>query len=570
MLPRELANLPCNEVDASTLLSWLNTLFETNIPLSPAVENCLAEFTDDSCDLGDIYGYLRPWMRNVLSEKDFAGLSAMIRERSQRDFNFRSAAVKSDGINPRVPPRRVWDLYANRVLPYYALAPNPLGDNFLPDNLWGVSHTWRPIEERKILYTTINGGSWGIPMPRGATLDGVRNELLTLGAEYVWVDIICMRQAVAGPDQHPESFHRIRMKEWKLDVPTIGYMFQEDSNRPAVVYFNGLGIPFRDGPVDPTDACHWLNRGWALQEFPFRLIPAGLKTKIDIIDLRTFTPDGSGTSAQSWACRDFLDTLLAARPQQLTAQMMEEKMTLERAISRVNVRSYSNTVDQVASLAYILQCPFIPVYDASRDANRFWMLFLQSVPGHIRTELLFSYFTPPDYYSSWCPSWDQVTPGARFRRPENARPEEDVQYLDNCVGFRHDYEVYYHKAYVVPRCRFHKASKSLVLGRTKRVAYIEMPLMARTEGESYGEFEVSEGGEEVEENTPYLLISIGSLKYWVVAQFEGWRRIDGERAFQVSKVSTLTLDETHSPFEDQDLRSIRRKLAGKPHLVVYH
>ena len=566
ILPRELANLPC-EIEPSTLLTWINTLFETNISLSPAVENCLSEFTDDNCDLGEIYGYLRPWMPNVLDEKDFAGLSAIIRERAQKDFEFRAAAIRSDGINPRVPPRRIWDLYANRVLPYHALAPNPLGDKFIPNNVWAVSHVWKPANQRKTVHSPINRNSWGIPMPARANLNELRNELLTVGAEYIWLDVLCMRLY----DRAHLDSNDLRKKEWKLDLPTIGYIFQEDSDRPVVVYFNGLGIPFHDGPVDPDDSSHWLNRGWSLQEFPCRIIPGGLSTKVNAIDLRTFAPNET-TASPSWASHQFLEALMAAWPQQIAYPFAEEEITLERAIIHANSRNYTYPIDKAVSLAYLLRCPVIPNMTPSHDAdpNEYWKLLVQSISGRMRTELLFSYFpSMSPERTSWYPSWEQVVAGARFRRPENVKPDEDVQYLDNYssrVGFRYDRDVYYHRAYVVEHCRFHKSSTVLP---TQRRAYIEMPQITHTEERLFWEFKISEGGEQVKEDTPYLLISIGYLKSWVVAKFEGWRRIDGERAFEVSKVSTITIDETYNPFEYQDVSGIRHKVLGKTQLIVY-
>ncbi len=61
--------------------------------------------------------------------------------------------------------------------------------------------------------TPINGYEWPVPMPKDANLDLIRIEMLNLGAEYAWLDVLCLRQE-GGKGKH------LRVEEWKLDVPT--------------------------------------------------------------------------------------------------------------------------------------------------------------------------------------------------------------------------------------------------------------------------------------------------------------------------------------------------------------
>ncbi len=42
--------------------------------------------------------------------------------------------------------------------------------------------------------TPINGHEWPVPMPSDADLDLIRIEMLNNGAEYVWLDVLCLRQ----------------------------------------------------------------------------------------------------------------------------------------------------------------------------------------------------------------------------------------------------------------------------------------------------------------------------------------------------------------------------------------
>lgn len=39
---------------------------------------------------------------------------------------------------------------------------------------------------------------WPVPVPKGANLDLIRVETLTLGVEYAWLDVLWLRQR-AGP-----------------------------------------------------------------------------------------------------------------------------------------------------------------------------------------------------------------------------------------------------------------------------------------------------------------------------------------------------------------------------------
>ena len=71
ILPSTVANIPCNRMTTTTLLSWLNPIFKTRFRLTPEVDACLTELIADGCDLGQVYGYLRPWWPDVQNETEF-------------------------------------------------------------------------------------------------------------------------------------------------------------------------------------------------------------------------------------------------------------------------------------------------------------------------------------------------------------------------------------------------------------------------------------------------------------------------------------------------------------------
>jgi len=165
----------------------------------------------------------------------------------------------------RIMPRRIWDLKSNRVVEFQMLHSEVLARECLSSGsvvidlekaplppFWAITHSW--TSEMLSVNTSINQYQWTTPLPRGLDLEhSVRRELLSKGAEYVWLDVLCLRQhSTANDTKH----------EWKLDVPTIGSIYRAAAG--IARYFNGHGQAFsKNGWDDPR---HWLRRAWTLQE----------------------------------------------------------------------------------------------------------------------------------------------------------------------------------------------------------------------------------------------------------------------------------------------------------------
>ncbi len=129
-------------------------------------------------------------------------------------------------------------------------------------------HAWMRLTV-SICGTPINGKEWPVPIPKDANLDLIRIEMLNFGAEYAWLDVLCLRQE-GGPRDD------LRAEEWKLDVPTIGYVYRnQDAQTKVVWYLSGLGRPLslKAGDLD-SDRC-WFRRAWTLQETSLDRIIAG-------------------------------------------------------------------------------------------------------------------------------------------------------------------------------------------------------------------------------------------------------------------------------------------------------
>jgi len=214
-------------------------------------------------------------------------------------------------------PRRLWDLVSNRVVPYdwHARTPRvykrmlkympPLGqEKWVP--FVALSHSW--AKDLSFHLLPVNRRQWPIPLPHGVALEAIRDELLTpLEAgtcelvrredeldlvevltpqphdiEYCWLDILCLRQAwkdmkgnllTNEPDvlkRHAPPtdilhLEQKRLREWEIDVPTIGGIYRRANG--IFIYMNGIGRPISDKSSDWKNPHHWINRTWTLQEY---------------------------------------------------------------------------------------------------------------------------------------------------------------------------------------------------------------------------------------------------------------------------------------------------------------
>ncbi|EKM48790.1 uncharacterized protein PHACADRAFT_266097 [Phanerochaete carnosa HHB-10118-sp] len=347
-IPDALADIPRGLLPIDDLLAKLNSVLGTSYTLdTPGVRDCLKYALGSSHDFGEVYGTLRSEWSCWQGPEDSAAALTRMKDRCDEVQRKRDNAIRGHSIqNSRIPPRRVWDLYSNRVLPFHVMPwAKYEDDGCLPDDLWTVSHSWvREQDRKKSVMTVINGRRWCVPIPRGTSLDHIRIELLNMGARYVWLDVLCLWQEGNVDDDEA------RLEEWKLDVPTIGYIYQDGPReRPCITYFNGLGLPFDPSPAVVESDRHWFNRVWTVQETRNTWLPGGL----------TATPhvDSPGFFSR-------LEDLLPS---------------LERfdAIRVIRDRHCTTELDRIAGLAYFLECETLPLYDQSASSESAWTLLIK-------------------------------------------------------------------------------------------------------------------------------------------------------------------------------------------------
>ncbi|KAK0493678.1 hypothetical protein EDD18DRAFT_1177964 [Armillaria luteobubalina] len=390
-----LANTPCAELGIDGVLGKLNEILDTSYSVNTLfsrdallnlvetpIQNMthlrwiLEPYIKENYDFGSAYAQLRRYWFDVTC------MDNNLCAREVADYDMRRKALVGDRINRwNVPPRRVWDLFANRVVPYW-VADRDMSNVEKPtrgrlERPWGISHAWMSDEERVGVWTPINGYQWPVPIPKDAKLELIRIEMLNLGAEYVWLDVLCLRQA-DGQDEH------LRVEEWKLDVPTIGWVYRDTS---VICYFSGLGRPLSLKPGDfESDRC-WFNRAWTLQEISEEAIIGG--------------ETGDNHMMEEEIRARFHKELESLR-------LMRRNTSVVDVLRQMQTRVSTNPMDRVAGLVYLLESRYIPVYDASQSQEDAWVALVDAVAYWSRTDLLFHYPEPGNGTKYWRPSWEQI------------------------------------------------------------------------------------------------------------------------------------------------------------------
>ncbi len=274
-------------------------------------------------------------------------------------------------IDTYVPPRCVWDLYSNRVVPWWVARKWPRA----------ISHAWVEERDRVDVLTPINGYDWPVPIPKDANLDLIRIEMLNTGAEYAWLDVLCLRQ-VGGRRED------LRAKEWKVDVPTIGRVYR--GFEPVVYYFNGLGRPLRIKSGDFESDRNWFKRVWTLQEFSRDRIIGG---------------DTGDDNAMTEEVRAAFHRQLLSLDKICSNGRPDVFITL----SYMQHRVCTNPVDKIAGMVYLLGwVQAIPAYYEMQSIEDAWTALVNVLWHKERAALFFAYPKPGDGNKVWRPSWSQV------------------------------------------------------------------------------------------------------------------------------------------------------------------
>ncbi|KAG8870164.1 hypothetical protein FRB98_001803 [Tulasnella sp. 332] len=397
VLTREGADLPCLELGLVGLLDRMNFHCDTSYVLEPERAALLQTCLTYAHDFGFGYSFLRSrWHMDPYSAME------NIRVCQEKDETGRDAAI-IDGfiVKKYIRPRRLWDLWSNRVVPTWwacTMPESPMQTYKMVycDSFFAVSHAWLDESERQAVMTPINNKEWPVPIPKSTTLERIRTELLHhthVGLEYTWVDVLCLRQK--GRD----SQEPVRKQEWRLDIPTIGAIYR--SAHSMVFYYSGLGRPFQIGNLESER--HWVNRAWTLQEISRneRSVVAGMSRSSPRVEY-----DEANIPDNVRAFGKKVDDL--PMPYGANRKFMF-------FISEMHRRFATSELDKVAGLNYFIitgkkNVSRLPIYNADDDPEDLWWRLVSVLQPNERAEFFFTYPEPGIGRGKgprWCPSWSQ-------------------------------------------------------------------------------------------------------------------------------------------------------------------
>ena len=504
-ISNELADKLCSSFGVDGLLGKLNEVLGTRYRMNEHLYSLLASYVNNGdCDFGRAYGEVR---RGWFSDVD--RLQAHLKRSAYQDGARRRRAIdleRSLIVQPRTPPRRVWDLYSNRVLPFWALLTTEM-----PNNLWAVSHSWVDDKERKLMETRVNGREWPIFIPADIELEQVRVELLNLGAEYVWLDVLCLRQQVdektrqvLGWDlETSNNAEALRHDEWRLDIPTIRHIYWCSSSQVVVIYFNGLGRPFCLTSEMFTKEKSWFNRIWTMQETaPYwilgGLVPERFHEAEEDADLPSMF--------HAQICNSL--TVLAQNPPDLFA--------LAGSLQR---RCSGHPIDFVSALGFLLECRVVSTFDTRQPCEGAWDKLLQQMSEKHRTDLLAVCPVAGDAPGArWRPSCTQLME-RRSIPPWIKRVDYAEGELLKCNTVPRDpvaghAVVYWNYAYLIESCRFAHEPDG-----TYHLHAMPDPVN-RPEASSYKatSFRVQAAGARFDWSADYAAVGVAGLEYWVLGK----------------------------------------------------
>ncbi|KAK0499294.1 hypothetical protein EDD18DRAFT_1440940 [Armillaria luteobubalina] len=383
VISSSLADTLCIDLSINGMLKELNTALGTSYNLD-SVNSILEPYITQNVDFGTAYAYLWPYWDEILK------IVHKLRTQEAEDKEMQQNVLMDGKItNCHVPPRRVWDLCANWVVPCWMRSWLAEGE------LWAISHAWVDEKERVDVMTSINRCEWPVPMLKDANLDLIRIEMLNIRQE-------------GGNNEH------LRLKEWELDMPTIGSVY-EHADR-GVYYFNGLGRPLHlTLGYFESDRC-WFRHAWMLQEMMIFPIIAGVTGK-DVVD----------TQIQ----RRFDEELKSLQKRPGFMSVLHYVSDMQNWVS-------TKPLDKITGLVYPLRPFVIPIYDPKQSPEESWEVLMDVMGFHYQMQLLFHYPEPGDGKKCWRPSWLQVMSQRivfpRYHFIDNMFPTKDLD-MDSYIGY---------------------------------------------------------------------------------------------------------------------------------------
>ncbi|KAK0473029.1 hypothetical protein IW261DRAFT_1659643 [Armillaria novae-zelandiae] len=262
-------------------------------------------------------------------------------------------------VNPELPPRHVWDLYSNQVVPYWmkdAEWKRP----------WPISHAWVDKKDRTTVWMPINGYEWPVPIPKDADLDLIHIEMLNLRHKYAWLD-----SSLFETGGRTEGGLACRRSGGWTCPP--------------------LDMCIESGGDLESDRS-WFRHAWTLQEVGILREIAG------------DTPDGPLHAKGKDG--EYATELLTRFHKQLRDAC--HWFLLDEVLAEMRTRVSMNPVDKIAGLASLVLSRWIPAYSESASLEHAWTALVDSMDVWHRAQLFILCAEPGDAGPKWRPSWHQA------------------------------------------------------------------------------------------------------------------------------------------------------------------
>ncbi|KAF7797663.1 hypothetical protein EIP86_008863 [Pleurotus ostreatoroseus] len=382
-----------------------------------------------------------------------------------------------------------------------------------------------PVNERK----------WPVPLPKeiDKNLRRVRYELLNYGAEYAWLDVLCLRQEDRSKGGRIKN-ERLKKEEYKTDVPTIGYVYERP--KEVVTYFSGLGLPFRATKLD--DERHWLKRAWTLQEIHPNPLIGGLTVKQQLTEFERSRSSKGGDVDEG----RFFKALARA------IDFAEDDYDVFDVLHRMRMRKAESELDKVCGMAYLLKSgtrSTLPTYETDEDAADAWYRLVRSIDRQYRAELFFLFPAEGTRKGHrWVPSWEQIQDAGRLPNPGSRGitvPNRKKGYI------KYEHNAHRFSGLCIDDCKIEglaAASKKCRHGTL--VVKVNRHDPIRLAVTAHHQELISE-----EKDYGYVLLGTYDLVYWVVG------RMTNSKAKKFKKVSVVRLEDEDDRAQilDHDLAS---------------
>jgi len=383
-----------------------------------------------------------------------------------------------------VLPRRLWDLYAGRVVHGVNLLHSrckECGDDDTPSltvDFWAISHSW--TNDMSGAYSPVNQYNWKVPLPEGVTLEKIRQEVLgfskpedNVRVEYCWLDLICLRQtgpAASQANEDPEEKleeqtrqederERMRDETERKAMEEAEFMRkvaeekEKEAAKKVPIVSNRDFLPTKVQKAEQRIDVPTIGNVYLLAQKVIRYLNGLGRPPQPIDDTPWEKLSDRHWMRRAWTLQEVSSSHTTLNGGLYEPETPEQQATRERIESQVNAlreavkpggsvgvlhlvreqmrfRASVSEVDKIAGLNYLFESPRLPVYNPTEDQDDAWASSVRELRYLLKLELLFNSLHPAEKGApNWAPSWSSMmncaAPHIELERPVHSGKEPD-------------------------------------------------------------------------------------------------------------------------------------------------